>query len=236
MDLVTLLLVQGIAFLILLVWLKRRVDRELSADRALERIRKEIGDLITELNATTERNITLIEDRVQRLNKILESTDRKVGILKKEAEKHEVGAAMYTDIMKQHRRQVRESSNAVPIQPDFAPFRSSEQDSSYGSSKVSEPNRGIDANRDDGENHSSAAGSGDSAGRSWGNPKTVNPEARNHEGGRPVSRGQGLRNQVRDLHRAGLGADDIAKRLGSTVGEVELIIGLEARESEDSTD
>ena len=231
MDLVTLLIVQAIAFLFLLVWLKRRVDRELSADRALEQVRKEIGDLITELNATTERNITLIEDRVQRLNRILETTDRKIGVLKKEAEKHEVGTAMYTDLLDQRRRQARASGDAVPVDPDGPPF----VDSSH--------NQG-----DSGKSNSRSRISGDTASVGQGAPRrddiSDNAESRvasdtetpHGSNDRPLSRGEGLRNQVRDLHRAGLGAEAIAKRLGSTVGEVELIIGLEARNREHPSD
>ncbi len=224
MDLVTLLIVQAIAFLILLVWLKRRVDRELSADRALEQVRKEVGDLITELNATTERNITLIEDRVQRLNRILETTDRKIGVLKKEAEKHEFGSAMYTDLLNQRRRQVRESGDAVPVERNVPPF--------VGSSRSSEKR----VNTYSGDSVSAAGSEDDSevlrgAGQSEGSSeeRTGSGDARRDSHRQPpVSRGEGLRNQVRDLHRAGLDAVAIARRLGSTLGEVELIIGLEA--------
>ena len=223
MDLITLLIVQAIAFLLLLVWLKRRVDRELSADRALERIRKEIGDLITELNATTERNITLIEDRVQRLNKILETTDRKIGVLKKEAEKHEMGTTMYTDLLNQRRRQIRESSDAVPVEQKAPPFVDRIQDRKSNARAASESTASEDTARRS-EKHPDT---GDSAG-SGGSGRTSGGEVAHGAKERAVSRGEGLRNQVRDLHRAGLDAETIAKRLGSTVGEVELIIGLEA--------
>lgn len=231
MDLVTLLVVQAIAFLLLLVWLKRRVDRELSADRALEEIRKEIGDLITDLNGTTERNITLIEDRVQRLNKVLETTDRKIGILQKEAEKHEVGTGMYTDLLNQHRRKIRESSDAVPVENKPPPFVDPMQ-SGKTIAHESSAFRASDANSNKNEKPSQESDRYGNAPPSVSTGREVAHGLRE----RPGSRGEGLRNQVRDLHRAGLGAETIAKRLGSTVGEVELIIGLEAGNNEVSSD
>lgn len=212
MDLATLLVVNALTFLVLLLWVKRKVDRELSADRALEQVRKEIGDLITELNATTERNITLIEDRVKRLNTLLEQTDRKIGVLKKESEKHDVGTAVYNDLIERRRKAARHDSTEVGSRKGNEDIESPAQ-SPTSESKYSTAEAGAGV---------ASGGQGDPASTRTGADSGVGDGARQSE-----SRGSGLRNRVRDLHRAGFAAESIAHKLGSTLGEVELIIGLE---------
>lgn len=209
MDLATLLVVNALTFLVLLLWLKRKVDRELSADRALEKVRKEVGDLITELNATTERNITLIEDRVKRLNELFEQTDRKIGLLRKESEKHDVSTAVYNDLIERRRDSARRNASETggeerDLAGSRGPLGVGSSDSSGASAEY-----GVAADSNAGKG---AGQSGDSA----GSGETTDR-----------SRGTGLRNRVRDLHRAGFAAESIAHKVGSTIGEVELIIGLE---------
>ncbi len=192
MELATLLVVNALLFLVLLLWLRRKVDRELNAERAIERVRREVADLITELNGTTERNITLIEDRVKRISDLLQKTDKRIAMLQRESEKHDIGVGVYTDLMERRRRAARESAGAGG--------------SEEGSGVSESAPRQMPAYDD-------STGSGG------------DPESR--EGS-----GRSLRNRVRDLHRAGMSAEAIARKVGSSLGEVELIIGLE-RDDED---
>ncbi len=195
MELATLLVVNALVFLVLLVWLRRKVDRELNAERAIERVRREVADLITELNGTTERNITLIEDRVKRISDLLQKTDKKIAMLQRESEKHDIGLGVYTDLMERRRRTARESASA----------RGSDEGS--GSSEMSEQTPVHDASTGSADDQDIDQSPGDSRGQG--------------------SSGRSLRNRVRDLHRAGMAAEAIARKVGSSLGEVELIIGLE---------
>ena len=83
-----------IAYLILRAKLKQSVDPK----AILESIREEVDRIIVELNSTTDRNITLLEDKVQSLTALLEQADKKIGILRREIEKHELGAKVYSDL------------------------------------------------------------------------------------------------------------------------------------------
>ncbi len=195
MELATLLVVNALVFLVLLVWLRRKVDRELDAERAIERVRREVADLITELNGTTERNITLIEDRVKRISDLLQKTDKRIAMLQRESEKHDIGLGVYTDLMERRRRTARESASA----------RESDED----------PESSEKAGHTPGQDSSTGSGDDRDTRQSPGDSRV--------QGGA----GRSLRNRVRDLHRAGMAAEAIARKVGSSLGEVELIIGLE---------
>jgi DNA-binding NarL/FixJ family response regulator len=132
-----------IVYLILKAKLKHFVDPK----AILESIREEVDRIIVELNSTTDRNITLLEDKVQSLSTLLEQADKKIGILRREIEKHELGAKVYSDLARSGKR-------------------------------------------------------------------IENPEEQDRS------------TQVLNLHRQGISASAIAKRLGITLAEIELIITL----------
>ena len=133
-------------FIVYLI-LKAKLNKSVDPKAILESIREEVDRIIVELNSTTDRNITLLEDKVQSLSTLLEQADKKIGILRREIEKHELSAKVYSDLARSGKR--IESSE--------------EQDRST---------------------------------------------------------------RVLDLHRQGVSASAIAKRLGITLAEIELIISL----------
>ena len=88
----------GLAAVVYLL-LVRRIDRKLEPGRVVDNIRGEIDGIIVELNQTTDRNIGLIEDRVNRLNTLLEQADRRLAILKREIESRSSSSERYNDIL-----------------------------------------------------------------------------------------------------------------------------------------
>ena len=84
----------AIVYLVLKAKLRRSVDPK----SILESIREEVDRIIVELNSTTDRNITLLEDKVQSLSALLEQADKKIGILKREIEKHELSSKVYSEL------------------------------------------------------------------------------------------------------------------------------------------
>jgi hypothetical protein len=131
-----------IVYLILKAKLKQSVDPK----AILESIREEVDRIIVELNSTTDRNITLLEDKVQSLSAFLEQADKKIGVLRREIEKHELTSRVYSELA--HSR------------------------------------------------------------------KGVQEEEQDH------------RTQVLNLHRQGISKGAIAKRLGITLAEIDLIISI----------
>ena len=138
-------------FIVYLI-LKAKVNKSVDPAAILESIREEVDRIIVELNSTTDRNITLLGDKVQSLTSLLEQADKKIGILKREIEKHELSGKVYSELARSGQR-------------------------------VQQPEE------------------------------------------------QDRRAQVLNLHRQGISASAIAKRLGITLAEIELILSLASQAS-----
>jgi len=138
-------------FIVYLI-LKAKLNKSVDPKAILESIREEVDRIIVELNSTTDRNITLMEDKVQSLTALLEQADKKIGILKREIEKHELSGKVYSELAR-------------------------------GGQRIQQPEE------------------------------------------------QDRRTQVLNLHRQGISASAIAKRLGITLAEIELIITLASQAS-----
>jgi hypothetical protein len=159
--------VAGLAVVYLL--LRSRIDRSIGRLDPAAEIRDELGSVMVEMNRTTDRNIALLEDRIACLTQLLAEADRKVGLLRREGEKHETSRRVYTHL-----------ARAAADRPAEEPM----------------PRQ--------------APGQRDAA---------VPPPAPEEP----------LEARVLRLEREGFSAAVIANRVGSTVGEVELIISLARR-------
>ncbi|HUI72392.1 MAG TPA: hypothetical protein VL354_17870 [Spirochaetia bacterium] len=91
--------------LLVYVLLRDRVRRATSAATQIAELRDEVSRLVVELNQTTERNVALLEDRVTQLNELLSTADRKMGLLQREMEKHDVGAKVYSRLVEKGDRE-----------------------------------------------------------------------------------------------------------------------------------
>jgi hypothetical protein len=97
-TILVLLAVNLIGYLVIYLVLNERIRRAASPASQMQEFREEVNRLVIELNQTTDRNIALIEDRIASLMELLAKTDKKMGLLKRESEKHEVGAKVYSRI------------------------------------------------------------------------------------------------------------------------------------------
>jgi len=180
--------------------LRDRIRRATSAAGQIAELRDEVSRLVVELNQTTERNIALIEDRIGTLNELLNAADRKMGLLHREIEKHDVGAHVYSRLAEggargiQARRQ-QGTTEHVTVGPE-APARSPE-------AKPPEAARGEDGHGAE-DSRDTAAGARETRARS-----------------------DDVHQRVMMLSRSGFSASLIAGRVGIPLGEVELIISLE---------
>lgn len=90
------LLIAG--FFVVYLILKQKLSKSFDPQTVLESIREEVDRIIVELNSTTDRNITLLEDKVQSLTSLIEQADKKISILRREIEKHELAGKVYTEL------------------------------------------------------------------------------------------------------------------------------------------
>lgn len=84
-----------VGFLVLWLLLRAEVRRYASPAAQMEQLRAEVERLVVDLNQTTERNILLLEDRISGLTELLSQTDKKMDLLRREAEKREMGTRVY---------------------------------------------------------------------------------------------------------------------------------------------
>ena len=90
------LLIAG--YFIVYVILKKKITASMDPQAVLQKIREEVDRIIVGLNSTTDRNITLLEDRVKSLADMLQQADKKIGVLRRETEKHELAAKLYSEL------------------------------------------------------------------------------------------------------------------------------------------
>ena len=67
---------QLIGFAVLYIVLRRYLDRKLRGFDEAPELRSRVAELTAAMNATAERNVTLLEDRIRRLDESLREADR----------------------------------------------------------------------------------------------------------------------------------------------------------------
>ena len=82
--------------LVVYLLLRDRVRRATSVESRMSEIRDEVSRLLVELNQATDRNIALMEDKITALNEGISTADKKIGLLRRETEKHDVGSQIYS--------------------------------------------------------------------------------------------------------------------------------------------
>ncbi len=196
--------------------LRDRVRRATSAATQIAELRDEVSRLVVELNQTTERNVALLEDRITGLNDVLAAADRKVALLQRETEKHDVGAKVYSRLVEGGTRAARASASGAQGSASGAQGSASGAQGSANSPK-SEPAAAARSRASLSVELSEKTGQrGNVAGPSGSLGK-----------GAPASDRQDLRERVVMLSQSGFSASLIAARVGMPLGEVELIISLE---------
>lgn len=85
-------------FLVFYLYIKRRLDRALKSDEMANRARTEINQMILELNQITDRNISLIEDRLNALTEILSKADKSIVLMNREVEKQDSRTGVYSHL------------------------------------------------------------------------------------------------------------------------------------------
>ncbi len=216
--------------------LRDRVRRAASAESRISEIREEVSRLLVELNQATERNIALMEDKITILNDAISTADKKIGLLRRETEKHDVGSQIYSRLAEGRRQKAAGPVGVVQRAPDTqsAGYRDAES-AGYRDAESAEYRDAESAGYRDAE----SAGYRDAQstpplsvelseqdGRetpavnprvaATGNPRGIGPDAQ----------------RVMMLYRAGFSPSLIASRVGAPVGEVELIISLEQRKGQ----
>jgi hypothetical protein len=79
-------------------YFKWYIKRRTSDSKLLDEYRTEVNRLIVEVNAATDRDMQLVEDRIKKLKTILDDTDKRISVYIRELEKSRTGEALYTSL------------------------------------------------------------------------------------------------------------------------------------------
>ncbi len=79
---------------------RRRLKRQSSIDNIIKSLGKEIEAMVVELNSTADRNIDLVENRINTLKEMLEKAQKTINSFQREQEKYRLAAEVYTGIEK----------------------------------------------------------------------------------------------------------------------------------------
>ncbi len=176
----------------------------------------EVDKLIAEIDAATDRDATLVEDRIRSLREILADTDRRISTYTRERDRKTEAERLYEELGRRPRPTMAAvSSNGIPSPAASAQGDVSISTSAKSSAEAAQSAAQTAAQKEEPSAVTEAVPSG---------------SAKVRHGAEFVgSHSAPLSERVLELHRAGFSAELIASRLGTTVGEAELVIALAQR-------
>jgi hypothetical protein len=212
--------------LIVYLILRDRVRRATTVESRISEIRDEVSRLLVELNQATDRNIALMEDKITALNEGISTADKKIGLLRRETEKHDVGSQIYSRLAEG--RYPRAEQGAVAAAAGAEGSDDEQPGPPHGAERARRARTVPDAPRP-------------AAARPAARPMVEQrePMVEQREPAAPPlavelsgTAAPDARQRVMMLFRAGFSPSLIASRVGAPVGEVELIISLEQRKGQ----
>jgi hypothetical protein len=112
----------GFFFIYFSFYIKRRTRRE----NILSDYQDEAYKLIADIDAATDRDLTLVEERITTLKKLLEDVDKRIAVLSREQERKRSSDAVYTSLGRQMKITIQEPvdeavSRSSPSEPAPVP-------------------------------------------------------------------------------------------------------------------
>jgi hypothetical protein len=104
-------------------YFKWYIKHRTSGAGLLPEYRDDINRLKADINAVTERNLTLVEDSIKKLKEIQDDTDKRISVYVKELEKSRKGEELYTNLG----RGIRAALKTEPVQSTNIPALSAER-------------------------------------------------------------------------------------------------------------
>jgi hypothetical protein len=227
------LILSGFTFVFFLNYLKRRTSRERVLAELTADFREEAAKIEREINAVTDRDVTLVEDRVKTLRALLEDADRRIAAYVREFERRrseeETFAALDRETSAGAVTDTRRVADAVSTGGG---------EGSPGATKPAENTVYLSAELFNPAAPLKNAASGGSAGAApaaspppQAAPHPAAPYTKNvSRSARPLPpKPLPFAERVAELYRAGFSSSLIASRLGAAITEVELAIALVER-------
>ena len=94
------------------VHLNRKIGKRNTPGSIISDVRREVDEMIVELNQTTDRNIGIIEERIQRISKAVDEADQRIRLLQKNTDTFTMSTATYSNVRPKVRQQKAEDTQA----------------------------------------------------------------------------------------------------------------------------
>ena len=231
-----LLSIQLLLSLGLYLILARRIERVRNVDDAVDRIRAEVGQIVTELNQTTDRNVTLIEDRIRALRLTLADADRRI-LDARTARRSRVVPGVAGAIAKGTGTSALPPSSGADTAASGGDAQAPSSGETSGTkSAAPAPDRATGGGVTGPLPSTGDKGTDAASGGGASQPGTTDTDAGGAEGNAASVQGDTVgttasppptRTRVLGMYRNGFDTRTIAQDLGISVGEVELIVSLE---------
>jgi len=127
MNIVYFVLIISVSFnFFIFFYFKWYIKRRTSSSALLPEHRTEINRLIADIDAATDRDSLLVEERIKKLKEILDDTDKRISVYVKELDKSRAGEALYTNLGRGIRAALK--TEAPPVQNQSAPLSAARPD------------------------------------------------------------------------------------------------------------
>jgi hypothetical protein len=182
------------------IYFRRYLERRSSLERLLGEYRNEVLRLIADIDAATDRDSLLVEERIKVLKSLLEDTDRRISVYVRELNRRRDGTALYTNLGRGVKANgAAPGETAAALAKDAAP---------------SGENAPVETVRPLPENPPAAS------------PPELFPSAPETTPAKDSAGKQPLREKITALAAQGLSPGDIASRLKISLSEVDLALNL----------
>jgi hypothetical protein len=94
-------------------FLRWYISQRTEASRLLEEYRDEVYRLISEIDAATDRDSRLVEDRIKNLRTLLDDTDKRISVYTREIQRSRNSEAIYKNLGKG----IRAALDSIPAEP-----------------------------------------------------------------------------------------------------------------------
>ena len=106
MEIVLVIILQLLSFFLLYFLLRKNIVKNYGGEAQIQKINQEVSRIIVELNNITDRNIGLIESKIIELKEIMTNTDKRILLMKREEEKHDLSKKVYTNILEKSKNEI----------------------------------------------------------------------------------------------------------------------------------
>jgi len=204
-------------------FLRWYISQRTDASRLLEEYRDEVRRLISEIDAATDRDSRLVEERIKTLRTLLDDTDKRISVYTRELQRSRNSEAIY----KKLGNGIREALDSISTSPQEMPSQietpsqqaaqaPAETAPSKKPAQFSEVNELPFSDEEKGGPPPQAGNVKKQKKRKTANIKS--PSVRHEK--------QGIKMQIAQMAIQGLSPSQIASRLGITLAEVDLALKL----------